>query len=64
MSNLFYQTFEQESQNKDNEFTELCEWLNKAIPIIKNGIANRLDKDGCILYKCGTIIRLDIKFEK
>lgn len=37
------------------------EWLNTAIEIIKSGIANRLEKDNIIVYRCGKIIRIDIK---
>ena len=53
-------------KKESNEFTKICDWLNEAIPLVKNGTANRLEKYGCVLYKCGTVIRLDIKnqFEK
>lgn len=66
MSNLYYETLERESQKESNEFTKICDWLNEAIPLVKNGTANRLEKYDCVLYKCGTVIRLDIKnhFEK
>ena len=66
MSNLYYEMLERESKKECNEFTEICDWLSKAIPLIKNGTTNRLEKYNCVLYKCGTVIRLDIKnqFEK
>lgn len=37
------------------------EWLVEAIKIVKSGFVDRLDKDNIIVYKCGTIIRVDIK---
>ena len=44
MSNLYYETLERESQKESNEFTKICDWLNEAIPLVKNGTANRLEK--------------------
>lgn len=43
----------------NNEYT----WIDRAITTIKTGLVNRLDSpDGKIkVYKCGTIIRIDIK---
>lgn len=38
-----------------------AEWIVKAISVIKNGLAQKLEKDGVIVYKCGKIIRIDIK---
>lgn len=38
-----------------------AEWIVKAIEVIKTGIANRLEKDNVIIYRCGKIIRIDIK---
>ena len=38
-----------------------AEWLNKAIEVISSGIASRLTKDDVTVYKCGEIIRIDIK---
>lgn len=38
-----------------------AEWIVKAIEIINSGIANRLEKDNVIIYRCGKIIRIDIK---
>lgn len=36
-------------------------WIVQAIQAIKNGLAQKLEKDGVIVYQCGTIIRIDIK---
>lgn len=38
------------------------EWLEKAIEAIQNNLANKLELDNVIIYKCGTIIRIDIKY--
>ena len=35
--------------------------IANAVEIIKMGICNRCDVDGIIVYKCGTVIRIDIK---
>ena len=35
--------------------------IQQAVEVIKSGICNRCDVDGVIVYKCGTIIRIDIK---
>lgn len=37
------------------------EWLIKAVDLIKSGFAASLTKDNIIVYKCGKIIRIDIK---
>lgn len=36
-------------------------WLEMAIQTIKNGIADKLEKGNILIYRCGTIIRIDIK---
>lgn len=36
-------------------------WVVQAVEIIKQGIADRLDKDSVTIYRCGKIIRIDIK---
>lgn len=36
-------------------------WIAQAINAIKSGLAKKLEKDGVIVYQCGTIIRIDIK---
>lgn len=33
----------------------------KAIEVIKSGVCNRCDIGNVIVYKCGKIIRIDIK---
>ena len=38
-----------------------AEWIIKAIELIRSGIANRLEKDNVIIYRCGKVIRIDIK---
>ena len=35
--------------------------IQQAIIVIKSGLCNRCDIDGVIVYKCGTIIRIDLK---
>lgn len=37
------------------------EWLNKAIETIKSGICDKLEKGDITIYRCGKIIRIDIK---
>ena len=36
-------------------------WLVLAVDTIKQGIADKLEKDNIVVYKAGTIIRVDIK---
>ena len=38
-------------------------WLQRAIQIIKEGLADKLTKDNVTVYKAGKIIRVDIKEE-
>lgn len=40
-----------------------CEWLKKAIDIIKSGAADKLTKGNVVVYKVKNIIRVDIKVE-
>lgn len=42
---------------------ELVEWLMGAIEAIKNGVADKLEKGNITIYKCGKIVRIDIKEE-
>lgn len=35
--------------------------IQKAIEVIKSGICDRFDIGNIIVYKCGTIIRIDVK---
>ena len=39
-------------------------WLNAAIDTIRKGIADKLEKDGVTVYRCGKIIRIDIKIKE
>ena len=36
-------------------------WLEQAMTVIENGLAAKLEKDNVIVYRCGTIIRIDVK---
>ena len=36
-------------------------WLSKAVNLIKEGIADKLEKDNIVVYKAGSVIRVDIK---
>ena len=36
-------------------------WIVQAINAIKNGLAQKLEKDGVTIYQCGKIIRIDVK---
>lgn len=38
-----------------------AEWLNKALESIKMGLCDKLEKDNITVYRCGKIIRIDIK---
>lgn len=38
-------------------------WLNTMIELIKDGTINKAEKDNITIYKCGKIIRIDIKGE-
>ena len=40
---------------------EWFEWLLSAIEAIKNGVADKLEKGNITIYKCGKIVRIDIK---
>ena len=37
------------------------EWIVKAIEIIKSGLCDKLEKDNILIYRCGKVIRVDIK---
>ena len=37
------------------------DWLEQAITAIENGLAVKLEKDNIVVYRCGTIIRIDVK---
>ena len=38
-----------------------AEWLNKALESIKSGLCDKLEKDNITVYRCGKVIRIDIK---
>lgn len=37
------------------------EWLDWAVESIRLGDANKLQRENVTVYRCGTIIRIDIK---
>ena len=37
------------------------QWIAQAVEIIKQGIADKLERGNVIVYKCGKIIRIDVK---
>lgn len=39
------------------------EWLRAAIKTIKLGFTDKLENNGVSVYKCGRVIRVDIKSE-
>lgn len=42
---------------------EVAEWIVKAVEAVCSGLATKLEKDGAIVYKCGKVVRIDIKLE-
>lgn len=38
-----------------------AEWIVKAVEAIKSGLCEKLENGDITVYKCGTIIRIDIK---
>lgn len=38
-----------------------AKWIAQAVNVIKNGLAQKLEKNGVSVYLCGKIIRVDIK---
>lgn len=36
-------------------------WLEQAIAAVKSGLCEKLEKGNVTVYKCGKIIRIDIK---
>lgn len=36
-------------------------WLNRVIATIRDGVANKIEKDNITIYKVKNIIRIDIK---
>lgn len=43
---------------------EWLEWFVSALTAIRSGVADKLEKGGITIYKCGKIIRVDIKEEE
>ena len=37
------------------------EWLAQAVEVVQKGLCGRLEKDNIIVYRCGKVIRIDIK---
>ena len=42
---------------------DIAQWIVNAVGIIASGVANKLEKGDVTVYKCGKIIRIDIKGE-
>ena len=40
---------------------DIAQWIVNAVGIITSGVANKLEKGDVTVYKCGKIIRIDIK---
>ncbi len=38
-----------------------AEWLTQAVEVVQKGLCSRLEKDNIIVYRCGKVIRIDIK---
>lgn len=38
-----------------------AEWIVKAVEAIKSGFVDKLEKDCVTVYRCGKVIRVDIK---
>lgn len=38
-----------------------AKWIAQAVKVIKDGLAQKLEKDGVTVYSCGKIVRVDIK---
>lgn len=38
-----------------------AEWITKAVSTITSGLCDKLEKGDVIVYKCGKVIRIDIK---
>lgn len=43
--------------------SDIATWLIQAVGLIANGMVDRLEKGNVIVYKCGKIIRIDVKGE-
>lgn len=38
-----------------------AQWILKALEAVKSGLCEKLEKGNITVYKCGKIIRIDIK---
>lgn len=38
-----------------------AQWILKAVEAVKSGLCEKLEKGNITVYKCGKIIRIDIK---
>lgn len=47
----------------ENMKLDIAQWIVNAVGIIASGVANKLEKGDVTVYKCGKIIRIDIKGE-
>ena len=47
--------------SRGRRMTVNSKWIVQAINAIKNGLAQKLEKDGVTVYSCGKVIRIDIK---
>lgn len=49
----------------ENETIKLIsDWIANAIKIIESGVADRLEIGKAVAYRCGNIIRIDVKAAK
>lgn len=48
-------------RGKEVEKAMNAEWILKAMETIKSGLCEKLEKGNITVYKCGKIIRIDIK---
>lgn len=40
---------------------DIANWIIQAVGLVANGMADRLEKGDVIVYKCGKIVRIDVK---
>lgn len=36
-------------------------WIEAVVDLVRNGVIDKAEKDGITIYRCGKIIRIDIK---
>ena len=39
------------------------EWIKEAVEMVEKGVCSRLQKDNVTVYRCGNVIRIDIKIK-